>query len=57
LTESMRLYPPAWALGRQAINNCKIGKYIIPSGSIILMSQYVMHCNLIFLSKMTIKPI
>jgi cytochrome P450 len=45
LTESMRLYPPSWALGRQAINDCKIGKYIIPSGSIILMSQYVMHRN------------
>lgn len=45
LTESMRLYPPAWALGRQAINDCKIGNYIIPSGSIILMSQYVMHRN------------
>jgi len=45
LAESMRLYPPAWALGRQAINDCKIGKYIIPSGSIILMSQYVMHRN------------
>jgi cytochrome P450 len=45
LKESMRLYPPAWALGRQAINDCKIGKYIIPSGSIILMSQYVMHRN------------
>ena len=45
LTESMRLYPPAWALGRQAINDCKIGKYIIRSGSIILMSQYVMHRN------------
>jgi cytochrome P450 len=45
LTESMRLYPPAWALGRQAINDCKIGKYIIPSGSIILMSQYIMHRN------------
>ncbi|MGI0052006.1 MAG: cytochrome P450, partial [Nitrososphaeraceae archaeon] len=48
LTESMRLYPPAWALGRQAINNCRIGKYIIPSGSIILMSQYVMHRNQIY---------
>ena len=48
LTESMRLYPPAWALGRQAINDCKIGKYIIPSGSIILMSQYVMHRNPLF---------
>lgn len=51
LTESMRLYPPAWALGRQAINDCKIGKYIIPSGSIILMSQYVMHRNPLYFSE------
>ena len=28
--ESMRIYPPAWAIGRQAINDCKIGKYTIP---------------------------
>lgn len=41
--ESMRIYPPAWAIGRQAINNCKIGKYTIPGGSSILMSQYLMH--------------
>ncbi|HJT85701.1 MAG TPA: cytochrome P450 [Nitrososphaeraceae archaeon] len=45
LTESMRLYPPAWAIGRQAITDCKIGEYVIASGSIILMSQYVMHRN------------
>jgi cytochrome P450 len=43
--ESMRLYPPAWTIGRQAINDYKIGKYVIPAGSIILMSQYVMHRN------------
>ena len=41
--ESMRLYPPAWTLGRKAINDCKVDKYVIPAGSIILMSQYVMH--------------
>jgi cytochrome P450 len=41
--ESMRLYPPAWAIGRQAINDCKIGDYVIPAGSSILMSQYLMH--------------
>jgi cytochrome P450 len=45
LTESMRLYPPAWALGRQAINDVKIDKYTIRARSIILMSQYVMHRN------------
>ena len=45
LTESMRLYPPAWALGRQAINDTTIGKYTVRAGSIVLMSQYVMHRN------------
>jgi cytochrome P450 len=48
LTESMRLYPPAWALGRQAINDCNIGRYRVRSGSIILMSQFVMHRNPLF---------
>ena len=43
LTESMRLFPPAWALGRQAIDDYKVGGYSVPKGSIILMSQYVMH--------------
>ncbi len=45
LKESMRLYPPAWTIGRQAINDYKVDKYVIPAGSIILMSQYVMHHN------------
>jgi cytochrome P450 len=45
LTESLRLYPPAWALGRQAINDYKIDKYTVGAGSIILMSQYVMQRN------------
>lgn len=43
--ESMRLYPPAWTLGRQAINNYNLDGYVIPAKSIILMSQYVMHRN------------
>ena len=41
--ESMRLYPPAWTIGRQVINDYKIYKYVLPAGSVILMSQYVMH--------------
>jgi cytochrome P450 len=43
--ESMRLYPPAWTLGRQAINDYSVDGYVIPAKSIILMSQYVMHRN------------
>ena len=46
--ESMRLYPPAWTIGRQAIDDYKVDKYVIPAGSIILMSQYVMHRNPIY---------
>jgi cytochrome P450 len=45
LRESMRLYPPAWTLGRQALTDYAIDKYVIPSGSIVLMSQYAMHRN------------
>ncbi|HVG18705.1 MAG TPA: cytochrome P450 [Blastocatellia bacterium] len=41
--EAMRLYPPAWTLGRRALEDYRIGEYVVPSDSIILMSQYVMH--------------
>ncbi|HJQ22463.1 MAG TPA: cytochrome P450 [Blastocatellia bacterium] len=43
LSEAMRLYPPAWAIGRRAINDYPIGEYTVPSRAIILMSPYVMH--------------
>lgn len=43
LAESMRLFPPAWALGRRSIDECTIAGYIIPPRSLVLMSQYVMH--------------
>jgi cytochrome P450 len=39
----MGLYPPAWTIGRKYVNDYKVGKYTIPSRSIILMSQYVTH--------------
>jgi cytochrome P450 len=43
LAESMRLYPPAWAIGRMALVDGEIGGYFVPKGSLVLMSQYVMH--------------
>jgi cytochrome P450 len=43
LAESMRLYPPAWAVGRRAINDFEAGGYQIPARSMVLMSQYIMH--------------
>ncbi len=42
-SEAMRLYPPAWTIGRTAIAQDEIGGYVIPAGSTVLMSQYVMH--------------
>lgn len=41
--ESMRLYPPAWLIGRRALSDYVIDGYTIPAGAILLMSQYVMH--------------
>ncbi len=41
--EIMRLYPPAYAIGRQAIRPCTLGGYPVPAGGTILMSQWVMH--------------
>jgi cytochrome P450 len=43
LAEAMRLYPPAWAIGRRALSDYQIGDYNIPAGSILLMSQWVTH--------------
>jgi cytochrome P450 len=41
--EAMRLYPPAWAIGRRAMTDYDINGYTLPAGSIALMSPYVMH--------------
>jgi cytochrome P450 len=43
LAESMRLYPPAWAVGRRAINDFQANGYTIPTRSMVLMCQYIMH--------------
>jgi cytochrome P450 len=43
LKESMRLYPPAWILGREPVNDVEIGGVAIPRGTIVLISQWVMH--------------
>ena len=41
LAESMRLYPPAWAMGREALEDVSIGPYRIRKGSMIFFSQYI----------------
>lgn len=43
LSESMRLYPPAFAIGREAVQPYAVRGYTIEPGSTVLLSQYVMH--------------
>lgn len=43
LAESMRLYPPAWAMGRRALNDFSLGKWRFPARTTVLMSQYILH--------------
>jgi len=43
VAETMRLYPPAWAIGRLAVEDHEVGGYLIPRGSLVLVCQYVMH--------------
>ena len=40
--ESMRLYPPAWAMGRMSTQPVRLGPYTIPSGAHFFFSQYIM---------------
>ena len=43
LAESMRLYPPAWAIGRYALEDHELGGYTVPEGSTVLCSPYILH--------------
>jgi len=41
--ESMRLYPPAHSFGRQNLEDYPVGDHVIPEGSTIIISPYVVH--------------
>jgi cytochrome P450 len=41
VTESMRLYPPAWLIGRRAIADYELGEYVVPARTILVMSPFV----------------
>jgi cytochrome P450 len=43
LAESMRLYPPAWTIGRQPLEDFEVGGYHIRAGSIVMLSPWVVH--------------
>ena len=41
LLEAMRLYPPAYTIGREALADCLVGDYKVRKGTTVLMSQWV----------------
>jgi cytochrome P450 len=43
ILESMRLHPPAYVLGREAVRDTEVGGYRVPKGMTVFMSQWVAH--------------
>lgn len=43
LDESLRLLPPAWAFGREPLEDDVIGGYAVPAGTSVIISPYVIH--------------
>lgn len=41
LQESMRLYPPAWAMGREVLEDVEVGPYRLRKGTMVFFSQYI----------------
>ena len=45
VNEAMRIYPPAWGFGREALAECEIAGYAIPAGTTVIISPWVSHRN------------
>jgi len=43
IKETMRLYPPAWIIGRRALRPDRVGDTEIPASSVVAVSPYVLH--------------
>jgi cytochrome P450 len=43
LAESMRLFPPAWVISREAVEDLEIGGVAVPRGTMIFLSEWVIH--------------
>lgn len=41
--EAMRLYPPAWSIGREATRDTELGGYHVPRGTQFIIAQWVLH--------------
>lgn len=45
IEEAMRLYPPAWMIGRAAVKDDAFGPYTVRGGEFVLVSPFVTHRN------------
>ncbi len=45
IDETLRLYPPAWAFSRRALEEDEVDGYRIPAGQIVFMSPFITHRN------------
>lgn len=45
ITEVMRLYPPVWVIGREAVNDFELGGVHIAKGAQVQIMQWVTHRN------------
>jgi cytochrome P450 len=43
IKESMRLYPPAWGIGRRTLRNFEIRGYTLPAGTNVFIMQWLTH--------------
>jgi cytochrome P450 len=41
--ETLRLYPPAWGIGRRALEDYPVGDFVVPARSVVLTSPYAVH--------------
>jgi cytochrome P450 len=41
--ESLRLYPPAWGIGRQALKEFEVHGYLLPARTNVFMIQWITH--------------
>ncbi len=43
VSESTRLYPPVWAIGRIALESLDLGEYLLPAGTNVVLVPYLAH--------------
>ncbi|MFE3248102.1 cytochrome P450 [Streptomyces sp. NPDC059209] len=43
VSETLRLYSPAWLVTRQAVSDVRLGEYTLPAGSDVIWSAYALH--------------